>query len=319
MAKETKYIYLEKTKQRVPIRAKKGFYHWKIGYDFFEISAELERVLIYAVNINYPEFNFFEWSRLNLPQEITAKTNPELLHSTFLADHPAEDLTEYNYSMIQLYANPKDGMWLYGDGKTWSFWITAEDEKELLTMLNSNSSWQSYKDYLYMVANRYSMSLNDELISQALKSFFIQHGLDPDARKKWSKQNSKEISDHSAWLKANEDDGTVIAAIIAIILAISIIITWLVMFSKNEISIILLPLFTLGFMLAGDIYLSNNRRSSGFAVFYFIFMIANLITSFVGLATDWEWSLMDNEVASGINIFVPAIYGMLKGGGRRFR
>lgn len=28
---------------------------------------------------------------------------------------------------------------------------------------------------------------------------------------------------------------------------------------------------------------------------------------------DWEWELMDNEVASGINIFVPVVYGMVRG------
>ena len=43
------------------------------------------------------------------------------------------------------------------------------------------------------------------------------------------------------------------------------------------------------------------------------FLIASGITSFVGLGIDWEWELMDNDLASGINIFVPVVYGMVRG------
>jgi hypothetical protein len=40
------------------------------------------------------------------------------------------------------------------------------------------------------------------------------------------------------------------------------------------------------------------------------FLVASWITSFVGVCIDWEWELMDNEVASGINIFVPVGYSL---------
>lgn len=183
MAK-TNYMFLEKTRQRVSIHAKAGVYQWIIGSDTYEIPAAIERILIYTVYVGHPDFNFYELARLNLPSEVAANKNPEFLRSSFMADHQAEDITEYDYSMIPLYSDLIEGLWLYGDGQTWSLWITADDEKAILSKLNANTPWLSCKRRLQSVVKRYSMDLDDEFITLAAKSFYIQHGIDPNLIKK---------------------------------------------------------------------------------------------------------------------------------------
>ena len=96
-------------------------------------------------------------------------------------------------------------------------------------------------------------------------------------------------------------------------MAIGIVVTWIVMFSKHEIPVAFLPGLTFGMMIAIDVYVTTKKDVDVFSGICVAFLIASWITSFVGLFIDWEWKLMDNEVASGINIFVPVVYGMVRG------
>ena len=107
--------------------------------------------------------------------------------------------------------------------------------------------------------------------------------------------------------------GSGFAAVLAVIMAIGIVVTWIVMFSKHEIPVALLPGLTFGMMIAVDVYVTTKKDVDVLSGICVGFLIANWITSFVGLCIDWEWELMDNELASGINIFVPVVYGMVRG------
>lgn len=346
MAKERKYMYLEKTMMRVPIRAKGGIYAWKIGNATCEISAAIERLLIYAVYIGHPRYNFFELARLNLPKKVVANTNPELIRTTFTEDHPLIELIEYDTSMIPEYADSAEGMWLDGDGKKWSFWITTEDERRLLLRLKENKPWSSCMAYIRSVAMRYAMNYDDGMLSDALVSFLIQHGVEPDTLKKKDKEyerkknaekekvNSSSLADtrdyaRKEWLKYHpedrtakngsyqrktSDDGSGFVGILGIMLALAIIVVWVLMFTKTIASAAALPILTFAMMGAYDIYWTKNKEFDGLCTFFLVFLIINLITSFVGLGLSWEWDYMDNEMGSGINIFVPAVYAMVRGG-----
>ena len=119
---------------------------------------------------------------------------------------------------------------------------------------------------------------------------------------------------HAKSSKLSEEKvGSGFAAVLAVIMAIGVVVTWIVMFSKHEIPVVLLPGLTFGMMIAVDVYVTTKKDVDVFSGICVGFLIASWITSFVGLCIDWEWELMDNELASGINIFVPVVYGMVRG------
>ena len=178
MLNERKYIYLEKIMKKVPINANAGTYSWKIGDTSSGISEETERLLVYALYVGHPDYNFFELARLNLPKKVFGDSSPEVIRSSFKDDHPLIELIDYDYSMVDEFADPVQGMCIYSDKKQ-SFWITLEDEKVLLSRLKDVTPWNNCKSYLRNIPARYAMTFDDETIETALSCFLCQHGIDP--------------------------------------------------------------------------------------------------------------------------------------------
>ena len=64
---------------------------------------------------------------------------------------------------------------------------------------------------------------------------------------------------HAKSSKLTEEEvGSGLAAVLAVIMAIGIVITWIVMFTKNEIPVALLPGLTFGMMIAVDVYVTTK-------------------------------------------------------------
>lgn len=177
MADERKYIYLEKIMKKVPIHAESGTYTWKIGDTSNGISEEMERLMVYAMYVGYPNYSFFELAKHNLSKKVFGDTSPELIRSSFKEDHPITDIVEYNYGMAEEFADAVKGMWVYGDKKQ-NFWITREDEKTLLSWLNDNTPWRNCKFRLRTISRRYDLNLDDKAVETALVNFLCQHGID---------------------------------------------------------------------------------------------------------------------------------------------
>lgn len=162
MEKNPKYMYLEAIKKRVPLLAKKGYCSWRIGEETFRITSGIERMLVYALYVGKEGYNFYELARLNLPDYVSLNTNPEFLKSTFEKAHPLEDISDYDYSMIPEYADLVHGMWLEADGETWSFWITLEDEKAIMAVLNDYP--QCFLHYTERIVDLRQAKIRGELI-----------------------------------------------------------------------------------------------------------------------------------------------------------
>lgn len=210
MSNERNYIYLEKIMKRVPIHAVAGTYIWKIGDASYKIDAAIERILVYELYTGRANNNFFELARVNLQKKVFANTSPALISSSFIEEHPCFDLKEYDYSIIPEYADPEKGMWLHGDGNSWSFWITLEDEKFLLSRLKDATPWNNCKSYLRSIPARYAMTLDEVSIIESLACFCKQHGIDPNSLREKDRSN-KQIGfqkvrerERNEWLKTSE-------------------------------------------------------------------------------------------------------------------
>ena len=332
MEKDPKYMYLEAIKKRVPLHAKKGYCSWRIGDETVMISAGLERFLVYADYVGNYIYSFHELARLNLPDYITLDASPEFIKSSFENSHPLEDISDYDYSLIPEYGDPVHGLWLCGDGNTWSFWITLEDEKAMLAMLNDNTPWQNSMTRLRSVARRYSLNLNEDLMVQSLKGFFVQHGIDPNTIKNregaylMSQEAKRRVQAQLAQAKAGGatpkhgkkkepvDEGVVAAVVLGIVMSIAIVVTWVSMFMGVKVPIAGQPFHTMLMMLAMDLFFTKSKGSVGFGIYCVAFLVASAITSLVGMLMDWKLGMGGNAISSAINFFTPAIYGMLRGG-----
>lgn len=332
MEKNPKYMYLESIKKRVSLHAKKGYCSWRIGDETFRITAGIERMLVYALYVGKEGYNFYELARLNLPDYVSLNANPEFIRSSFEKAHPLEDIEDYDYSMIPEYADPVHGMWLDGDGETWSFWITLEDEKAIMAVLNDHTPWQNGLFRLRSIARRYSMNIREDLIEQSLKGFLIQHGIEPGTiRKKERAYFKEQEAERRALAEAvpvgddangsrrrnnkSEENSTVVASIVlGIVMSIAIVVTWVSMSMGVKVPIAGQPFHTLLMMLAMDLFFTKSKGSVGFGIYCVAFLVASAITSLVGMLMDWELGMGGNAISSAINFFTPAIYGMLRGG-----
>lgn len=322
MAKERKYIYLERIMQRAPLRAKEGTYSWKIGNSTYGVSDAIERLLVYALYVGHPNYNFFELARLNLPKKVVNNTSPELLRSSFADDHPLIELIDYDYDMIPTYADEVQGLWLDGDGKKWSFWISATDERDMLSKLKSTNPLHECKAVLKASASRYGMNFDDKTIDSAVISFFLQHGI--DAMKIFSKYNfvvpkvqvvQQQYHAQGNWYgrpnKSDERAG--IAGVIGILLVLVIIGLWIAVFCKVELNVLVLPLFTICYNAASLVYIGEcGEKQDSLGTFFLAFCLANIVTSIVAFIMA---SSVNMVFVAAMNLILPAICARRRGFG----
>ena len=338
MQDERKYIYLEKIMKRVPIHANAGTYSWKIGDTSSVISEETERLLVYALYVGHPDYNFFELARLNLPKKVFGDSSPELIRSSFKDDHPLIELIDYDYSVVEEFADPVQGMCVYSDKKQ-SLWITQEDERTLLSWLNDNTPWQNCKFRLKIISRRYAMKLDDKTLEVALINFLCQHGVDYKKIQKkdqtWEEKRKQDIKskneitqpqkviEHSfgTWEKRPiEEDNSFfiprlgVARIISIVFVAIVIGLWIIMFSNIKIPFWIIPALTI---LVGVNAFSNDpdmgTRHNWFG-FYIIFYFLNCITSFLAFGSHWKWGLMDNNWCAFLTLIVSIVLFLLSFG-----
>ncbi|MCR4847362.1 MAG: hypothetical protein K5920_00720 [Bacteroidales bacterium] len=173
------YMYIQPVKKKVVLRADGKDWSWVIDNKEYMLNSAIERLLVYYLYTGAYS-SFHELLRANLPKKVNTVYSPEFLKSSFAEQHPSESLKEYNSDLIPLYADPTDGMWLSGDGKSWSFWITAEDERRILeTTKFTESAWSKSRLLLREVAERYGLCFDDDNLDMILECFMEQHGLDP--------------------------------------------------------------------------------------------------------------------------------------------
>lgn len=318
MPNERKYIYLEKIMKRVPIHANAGTYSWKVGDTSSEISEEMERLIVYALYVGYPDYNFFELAKINLPKKVFGDSSPELIRSSFKDEHPLIELNEYDYSMVEEFADPIQGMCIYSDKKS-KFWITREDEKELLSRLNDDMPWSNCKSYLRSVAERYAMKLDELSIIQSLVYFFILHGVEPDSLRKRDRVFIKQHPDGNVDSKSEKRPYSVkkngrvsYAFVFGIILAMIIIGLWIAVFSKHDIPAILIPIITMCFIFTEDLYIKNDTtKNAGIPAFYVGFLVLNFIASVVAFCIEGNGKM---ALIAVLNIIAPSLYHRLRGG-----
>lgn len=314
MPNEKKYIYLEKIMKKVPIYAEAGTYTWKIDGTSNEISEEAERLLVYALYVGHPDYNFFELAKNNLPKKVFGDSSPELIRSSFKEDHPLIDITEYDYDMVEAFADPVKGMCIYCDKKR-KLWITREDEKELLSRLNDGTPWNNCKSYLRSVAERYAVKLDELSIIQSLVYFFIQHGVEPNSLRErdrvFIKQHPKG-DDVSLSAQQHSSGRISYAFVFGIILAVVIIGLWIAIFSKHDIPSILLPFITMCFIFTEDLYIKNDTtKNVGIPAFYVGFLVLNFIASIVAFCIEGSGKM---ALIAVLNIIAPSLYHRLRGG-----
>jgi hypothetical protein len=339
MQDERKHIYLEKIMKKVPIHAEAGTYTWKIDITSNRISEETERLLVYALYVGHPDYNFFELAKNNLPKKVFGDSSPELIRSSFKDDHPLIDITEYDYDMVEAFADPVKGMWIYGDKKQ-NFWITLEDEKVLLSRLKDVTPWNNCKSYLRNIPARYDMTFDDKAIETALSCFLCQHGIDHEkvkgkdyewkvTRKQLSSNTSIENNQHKdehnnptgVWQKRpiEEDNAFFIprlgvSRIISVVFIAIIIGLWIAIFSNIVIPFWIIPALTI---LVGVNAIANDpdmgTRHNWFGL-YIIFYILNCITSFLAFGAHWKWELMDNNWCAFLTLIISIGFFLLSFG-----
>lgn len=322
MAKERKYIYLEHIMQRTPLRAKEGIYSWKIGDSTYGVSDAIERLLVYALYVGHPNYNFFELARLNLPKKVVNNISPELLRSSFADDHPLIELIDYDYGMIPTYADAIQGLWVDGDGKKWSFWITAADERDMLSRLKSANPLQECKSVLKTAALRYGMNFDDKTIDSAVISFFLQHGIDDMkifsrynvvAPKVQVVQQQYHAQGNRSRRPSKSDERAGIAGIIGIILVLVIIGLWIAVFCKVELNVFVLPLFTICYNEASLVYIGEcGEKQDSLGTFFLAFCLANIVTSIVAFCMDSGGNMI---FVAAMNLILPAICARRRGFG----
>jgi len=306
MHKEMKYLYLEKTMQRVPLHADNGLYVWKVGENSFEISAAAEKLLVYALFSGLPNYSFFELAKQNIPKKSVAEMNPELLYTTFKEDHPLLELMEYNYDMIPLYADSTAGMWLYNDGKGCSFWITLEEEQWLLNRLQYQQPWYCCIALLREIARKHELVLSQQALSDILESFLIQHGVDSIALKGKDNGIDNKAMATSKKRKSKKSEAEIesrLAVIFGIVCTLIITTFWTLLFCGVDIDTIILPLFSIILYYASWQYTHYNERLDWVYVFFIIAFIANFIASIVAFCIDPSGSM---GFIAFLNLFLPA-------------
>lgn len=318
MPNERKYIYLEKIMKKVPIHANAGTYSWKIGDTSSGISEETERLLVYALYVGHPDYNFFELARLNLPKKVFGDSSPELIRSSFKDDHPLIELIDYDYSMVEEFADQVQGMCVYSDKKH-KFWITREDEKELLSRLKDDTPWNNCKSYLRSASVRYATKLDEVSIIQSLSYFFILHGVEPNSLRERDRVFIKQhpnVDNESASAKqpssTKENVHVSYAFIFGIVLAMVIIGLWIAVFSKHDIPAVLIPIITMCFIFTEDLYIKNDTtKNVGIPAFYIGFLVLNFITSVVAFCIEGSGKM---ALIAVLNIIAPSLYHRLRGG-----
>lgn len=295
--------------QRVPIHATAGKYTWTIGDISSEISEETERLLVYALYVGHPDYNFFELARFNLPDKVFVDLSPELIRSSFKEDHPLIELTEYDYSMVEEFADSVQGMCIYDDKKQ-SLWISQEDERTLLSWLNDNTPWQNCKFRLKVISRRYAMKLSDKILETSLINFLCQHGIDYEkvckkdgvweAKRKQGIQH-KEVSEQSIGIReekpVNEIKFTkkmIPAAIIYPILMLWSASLWALTFTDGYNHGVGWGLLLLLFSIAA----ASIRDESGifmirgWYISIIIFYIGSIIASITGIVVESQGELV---------------------------
>ncbi|MBR1512781.1 MAG: hypothetical protein IJ622_00645 [Bacteroidales bacterium] len=314
MPNERKYIYLEKIMKKVPIHAVNGAYTWEIGDTSSGISEEVERLLVYALYVGHPDYNFFELARLNLPKKVFGDSSPEVIRSSFKGDHPLSDITEYDYDMVETFADPVQGMCIYSDKKQ-SLWITRDDERVLLSMLNDDTPWDNCKSYLRTIPERYAMKLDEVSIIQALARFCILHGVEANPLREKDRTFIKlhQNDSNEIFSSTKENEGHVsYAFVFGIILAIIIIGLWTAVFSRQDIPTILIPIITMGFIFTEDLYIKNDTtKNAGIPMFYIGFLVLNFIASIIAFCIEGSGKM---ALIAVLNIIAPSLYHRLRGG-----
>ncbi len=311
---ERKYIYLEKIMKKVPIRAEAGTYTWRIGDTSNAIPEEVERLMVYALYVGHPDYNFFELARLNLPKKVASITSPELLRSSFHEDHPLADITEYNYGMVKEFADPEKGMLVYGDKKA-NLWITREDERVLLSRLKDKTPWHNCKSYLRQIPVRYAITLDDEAIEEALANFFMQHGIDPISAYKQEESYQMTIlksgknTTNSSQMPYRFGNSFALPSVgfartLAVVFMVSVIGLWIAIFSNISIPFWIIPALSLA---TGDAALANDpdvKKRQGWFIVYIVFFAVNFLLSVFVFCTNWKWELMDNNLCAFFTLVI---------------
>ncbi len=284
------YLYIEQTKTRVELHAKEDGWAWELDGKRYGITPEIERLMAFYIN-TYREGKFLELARLNLPKKAAASLSPQLMKSTFIKDHTVKTINNYNRSMIPSYADREKGLWVYGDGRTWSFWIADWEEKILLRQFKSakGDGWVRCLKTLNEFATRQSLQFDNQTIEAALECFFEQHGIRPETVRDEDRRFC--IQERNAGKNPVKDGVTLTnggSLLLGIVTAALMALYWWMTFIGEYLGCVIAPLMLhlMAIMFeAGGI--GNIRRPC--ARFYLILFAASGVTSILAMIYRWGY------------------------------
>ena len=310
------YMYIQPVKKKVVLHADGKDWSWVIEDKEYVLNSAIERLLVYYLYTGAYS-SFHELLRANLPKKVNTVYSPEFLKSSFAEQHPSESLKEYNSDLIPLYADPTDGMWLSGDGKSWSFWITAEDERRILDLLKGDRAWSGSMLYLESISGRYSLGLDKESIAKSFESFLIQHGIKPETIRLKDSERMKASRLERNRVKQEKQDDVAMPQksvkssesawwVVLVTLMVVVVVLWVLLFCGYSIGWLPIPILTMA--IIGVAYAHRNKQPKGAGIdelgfFSVIYFILNVIVSIIAFALDTE----NSTIIAALNLFIPPL------------
>lgn len=298
---ESDYIYLEPLKKRTKLLAKDGKWTWDIHGNIVAIDESVERLLVYLAHVgNTGEWNFFQLLNANLPKKVALGFSPEYLKGTFKAYHPFED-AEFRREEVGLIADKETGMYVCGDGKKWSLWLTAGDERILLNRVKSGQTpWTSCKGYMETVASRYGLALSKEDIDHCANSFLMQHGFSPAmaksreaglvaaARLKQQKKGTAKPVKNPIKDGVTPTNGAVV--FVGFLVMAALIFYWTLTFNGVDLGVFLFPFLSALIAIMVEANGVGNIRKFC-AIQYMVLFAGNIITAILAIIFQWGYDV----------------------------